>query len=54
MNETWLNPQQIQKYPLGSEEREKLIRVLIVTLERIKNTEDKAGVEYIEYLKRYN
>lgn len=54
MNETWLNPQQIQKYPLGSEEREKLIRVLIVILERIKNTEDREGVEYIQYLKYYN
>jgi hypothetical protein len=54
LNETWLNPELIQKYPLGSEEREKLIRVLIVTLERIKEVEDKEGVEKIHFLKMYN
>jgi hypothetical protein len=54
LNETWLNPELIQKYPLGSEEREKLIRVLIATLERIKDIEDREGVEKIHYLKTYN
>jgi hypothetical protein len=54
LNETWLNPELIQRYPLGSEEREKLIRVLIVTLERIKDIELREGVEKIHYLKMYN
>jgi hypothetical protein len=54
LNETWLNPELIQKYPLGSEEREKLIKVLIATIERIEDIALREGVEKIHFLKMYN
>jgi hypothetical protein len=51
--ELWLNLELLESKHLESEEKEKLIRSIINTIERKEITEDKDGLE-IDYLKLMN
>jgi hypothetical protein len=51
--ELWLNLELLESKHLESEEKERLIRSIINTIERKEITEDKDGLE-IDYLKLMN
>jgi len=51
--ELWLNLELLESYHLESEEKERLIRSIINTIERKEIIEDKADEE-IDYLKLMN
>jgi len=51
--ELWLNLELLESKHLGSEEKERLIRSIINTIERKEIIEDKESVE-IDYLKLMN